>query len=81
MINIIEEEICIGCGKCARMCPVDIIRLNETHKACIAYAGDCMTCYICERACPAGAIKVDPLREAPFTGSLDISVVQRGGAV
>lgn len=63
MITGIDKEKCIGCGKCAKVCPLDTIRIGEDNKAKIAYPEDCMTCYTCELACPQKAIYVHPYKE------------------
>ncbi|MEE0434882.1 MAG: ferredoxin family protein [Peptococcaceae bacterium] len=64
MIQSIDQEKCVGCGRCVNICPLDTIRLNDVGKAFIAYGDDCMTCFKCERLCPAGAIFVHPFKEA-----------------
>ena len=64
MIKRIDKVKCVGCGTCERVCPMDVIYLQE-KKAEIRYPEDCMTCYICELACPAEAIFVHPFKAVP----------------
>jgi NAD-dependent dihydropyrimidine dehydrogenase PreA subunit len=69
VIERIDLEKCTGCGVCAMVCPMDVIRIDEKSvKARIAYQADCMTCFNCEDECPAKAIHVSPkrAREAPL---------------
>jgi adenylylsulfate reductase subunit B len=73
MIEKIDERKCNGCGICAEICPMDVLRLKtdidivshsekkgafRQYKAYLAYPLDCMTCYLCELKCPTGAIDV-----------------------
>ena len=67
-----DTEACIGCGKCVKVCPQQLIELvlkeNTIQPLCSSAAsaketrsvcGDgCIGCGICERLCPAGAIRV-----------------------
>lgn len=49
----INEEKCVGCGKCVGLCPMGNISLKH-H---LALAGDqCTMCYRCVNTCPAQAI-------------------------
>ncbi len=52
----IIEESCVGCGKCANVCPIDAMKVDPvTHKA----KNDeeiCLGCGVCVRNCPKKAI-------------------------
>jgi uncharacterized protein (DUF362 family)/Pyruvate/2-oxoacid:ferredoxin oxidoreductase delta subunit len=57
----IQDEICVRCGDCARICASRAIRLEEggaarrmiiDHRACIR-------CYCCHEICPAKAITLE----------------------
>ena len=53
---VVDETLCIGCGKCAAVCEHGGARLDaETRKASIVPT-KCSGCYKCMRACPVGAI-------------------------
>lgn len=64
MIEYIKSELCIGCGLCVLLCPMDVIRLDKREqKAIIKYRNDCMSCFNCEMNCPEkGTIYVSPER-------------------
>ncbi|MBP1736775.1 MAG: fdx2 [Oscillospiraceae bacterium] len=66
-IRPVDSERCIGCGRCIRACPVDVIRLDvDTNKAKTIYPEDCMCCACCEDDCPVGAIYVSPEKHDPL---------------
>ena len=51
-----QKKTCIGCAKCARICPAKAIKMqnklpNIDRKACIH-------CFCCQEFCPVGAMKV-----------------------
>ena len=51
-----QKKTCIGCAKCARICPAKAIKMQQKlphidRKACIH-------CFCCQEFCPVGAMKV-----------------------
>ncbi len=64
VVKKIDNDKCNGCKICVDACPMDVIRFNEeSNKAVIKYAKDCICCYNCEEDCPVGAVYVDPMRD------------------
>lgn len=52
----INKPACIGCGKCAEICPQHVIHI-QNKKASIAYK-NCIRCFCCHEVCPVKAIDV-----------------------
>lgn len=53
--NLHAEETCIGCGECARMCPVGAIEMKEGKPHWVKK--NCAMCLGCLHRCPAFAIQ------------------------
>ena len=53
----LDTERCIGCGRCAEVCPHRVFRV-ENRKAVIRSRDLCMECGACAINCPAEAISV-----------------------
>lgn len=51
----IHKNLCIDCGDCAKLCPVDAINA-ETH---MCEKEKCISCMRCVRICPSGARYID----------------------
>ncbi|GFI61577.1 NADH-quinone oxidoreductase subunit I [Clostridiales bacterium] len=46
------DETCIGCGKCAKICPQKAINADESRKTNVSR---CIACGACIKNCPVGA--------------------------
>jgi adenylylsulfate reductase subunit B len=51
----IDEKICIGCKKCAEICPGNLIEIENRH-AKIRDVRDCWGCCACVKICPKNSI-------------------------
>ena len=52
----VRRSACIGCKKCAEICPAHVIEMRD-GKPCIDRKR-CITCFCCQEFCPVGAMKV-----------------------
>lgn len=69
-IEKINEDKCIGCGKCVNACSIDVIRMDkEKKKAILCYQEDCMLCEMCIMECPVDAIEFSPEKKSQLTVS------------
>lgn len=59
---LIKEDLCIGCGQCVIICPVQAIAL--VGDKAVINKDKCVECYICYRDanCPTKAIKSERLK-------------------
>lgn len=62
-IEKIDFKKCSSCGTCAKICPMDVIRMDDASGyPVVKYFTECMCCFLCETNCPEEAIYVTPDR-------------------
>ena len=66
---VVNKELCIGCGICAKVCPSLAIEVVE--KKAVVNEKDCRGCGGCNQRCPVYAIEMVKL-DQPYTVSVDI---------
>ena len=52
----VENQTCIGCGKCSDVCPAKAIVMK--NKKPYIERNKCIKCFCCQEFCPKGAIVV-----------------------
>jgi adenylylsulfate reductase subunit B len=63
----IDRGRCASCGRCAEICPLDVLRMEDELPR-VAYPRECWHCGACMMDCPTGAIKLDlPIWIRPVT--------------
>jgi heterodisulfide reductase subunit A-like polyferredoxin len=67
---VVNEELCVACLTCARVCPFGVPAINERHFAEMNPAA-CQGCGNCASACPQGAIQVGHSRDDQYLALLE----------
>jgi len=62
-VAMVEEEECIGCERCPKICFFDAIVMDE--KIAVIVPENCTGCGLCFEACPVDCIKWVPDLETP----------------
>ncbi len=55
-----DEEKCISCQVCVRMCSNDVHSYDEEKDQIISENDKCVGCKFCETLCPTGALRIRP---------------------
>ena len=71
----VDEELCVGCGKCIDICVFDGMEMEDGIAT--VNQDTCLGCGRCERLCPNGAITInldDPKRVEELIRRIEASV-------
>ena len=52
-VYMINKKLCNGCGKCAEVCPMKVMVVNENGPT-----SKCIACGICVKACPMEVLEI-----------------------
>ena len=82
IIAEVDENLCMGCHRCEKLCYYEAIKVNENE---IAKVDDlkCKGCGVCISSCPARAIDLKYYRDKQFTeeikgiGSIELEVPKK----
>ena len=55
---IIDKEYCVACGGCVKVCPLQIIHIEQGVFAEVNY-DKCVGCGKCAKTCPASVINIE----------------------
>lgn len=53
----VDPKRCVGCGKCADLCPVNNIQGGKKQQPVWLHTGRCISCFACYHHCPQRAIE------------------------
>lgn len=54
---IVDKNCCVACGACAKVCPIQIINIEQGVFANINFE-KCVGCGKCAKTCPASVIEI-----------------------
>lgn len=70
-VRSIDKELCIGCGRCIKICAHDVLAPAEVDEeesakmfAVVQNADDCIGCEACGRTCKKEAFSFEPVAAA-----------------
>ncbi|SHG62567.1 Ferredoxin-NADP reductase [Thermosyntropha lipolytica DSM 11003] len=65
-VTIANKDMCHICGKCARVCPMQLTPYLEFNDDNQLDNNHCIKCQTCVKNCPAGILSLKPREEALF---------------
>lgn len=65
---VVLKDDCIGCGKCAQVCPAKAISIK--NKLPVIKRSACIYCFCCQELCPKGAMRVTRTALARLLGKI-----------
>lgn len=66
LVAVIDEDVCIGCTKCIKACPVDAI-VGAAKRMHTVLSAECTGCELCLPPCPVDCIAMVPAAAQPLS--------------
>jgi NAD-dependent dihydropyrimidine dehydrogenase PreA subunit len=81
MIELVDRDRCIACGRCVEVCPTRVFDLDDEGIPVLARRDNCQTCFQCEAYCPPDALFVAPFVEPEPAASVyrDVTKLDESG--
>jgi len=57
VIAYVDEEICVGCGTCEKICEYSAVEIDPIRNVAVVNEALCEGCGACAGACPSGAMQ------------------------
>jgi NAD-dependent dihydropyrimidine dehydrogenase PreA subunit len=59
-LPVLNADSCIGCGKCEKVCQVEVIKMNENAGEQVPVIDEdlCLGCGLCVRSCPSKSLSL-----------------------
>jgi len=66
LVEVIRKDLCVGCGTCVSVCPVDAIAMQDGVPKLV---GQCIACGMCYNNCPRSEFDVQGIEARIFDRS------------
>jgi NAD-dependent dihydropyrimidine dehydrogenase PreA subunit len=73
-LPVLNVESCIGCGKCEKVCQVEVIKMNEKTEQKVPVIDEhlCLGCGLCVRSCPKKSLSLQKTGRKIITPSTSV---------
>ncbi len=66
MIIAVDEDLCVGCGRCINSCPTNALELKDDDRASLKDERLCDGFGSCIAVCPENALYIEVREAEPF---------------